>query len=174
MLAGAGRARRIAPVTLLQHHPRIFQAVAGVARGRTTKTAVRLRAASSPPCALRPSPEAELPAAGKPTDDDLRTRKITYLFAAGHELANTRHAQEVHDVLAPAAWRPAAETMDRMRAALERVGARTLVGFKIAQLAAASVRHFDRTGAEPVVRREFATLVERASGILLKHAGEAA
>ncbi|MFI6092893.1 polyprenyl synthetase family protein [Streptomyces sp. NPDC051218] len=111
---------------------------------------------------------------GKPADDDLRTRKVTYLLAAGLELAAACHDKEAAEALAPTAPVPTDAAVHRMRTALERTGARTVVESKIAELAATSVRHFDRTGAEPFVRREFAALVERASGVSLKDTGEAA
>jgi hypothetical protein len=54
--------------------------------------------------------------------------------------------------------------------AADRPGA---AGSRITRLAAASLRHFAGTGAEPAVRREFAALVERASGGAPVPSGEA-
>ncbi|MEU0340342.1 polyprenyl synthetase family protein [Streptomyces bobili] len=110
---------------------------------------------------------------GKPSDD-LHTRKLTYLLAVGSRLAEAGGDREAVDVLAPGATSVCDDTVRRMRAALERTGARAVVESKVAELAATSLRHFDRTGAQPCVRREFAALVERASGIAPQHAGEAA
>jgi geranylgeranyl diphosphate synthase type I len=59
-----------------------------------------------------------------------------------------------------------------MRAALERTGARAEVEARIADLAASGLRHFEATGAATSVRREFAALVERASGLAPRHAEE--
>lgn len=111
---------------------------------------------------------------GKPADDDLRTRKLTYLLAVGVRLADASGDEESADALAPGTHLPSDEAVARMRAALERTGARAVVESKITQLGATSLRHFDRTGAEPFVRQEFATLVERAAGVALERAGEAA
>lgn len=61
-----------------------------------------------------------------------------------------------------------------MRAAMERTGARTVVEAEIAELAAAGVRHFARTGADRAVREEFAASVGIASGTAPMHGGEAA
>ncbi|MGV9314929.1 polyprenyl synthetase family protein [Streptomyces sp. NPDC003691] len=111
---------------------------------------------------------------GKPADEDLRTRKLTYLLAVGVQLAELRGDREAAAVLAPRAPSASDDTVRRMRAALERTGARTVVESKIAELAAASLRHFGRTGAEPFVRQEFEALVERAAGPARRCAGEAA
>ncbi|MGV9456834.1 polyprenyl synthetase family protein [Streptomyces sp. NPDC003635] len=107
---------------------------------------------------------------GKPAEDDLRSRKLTYLLAVGVELAEVRG-----DRLAAAQLRAGTGTSaERMRAALERVGARETVEAKIAELAGTSLRHFEATGAEPAVRREFAALVQRATGSLAALGGEGA
>ncbi|WP_374984831.1 polyprenyl synthetase family protein [Streptomyces fradiae] len=111
---------------------------------------------------------------GKPADDDLRTRKLTYLLAAGLRLAEASGDREAADVLAPRGPSASDDGVQRMRAALERTGARAVVESKIEELAAASLRHFHRTGAEQTVRREFEALVERASGAGPECTGEAA
>ncbi|MFI6340538.1 polyprenyl synthetase family protein [Streptomyces sp. NPDC050535] len=111
---------------------------------------------------------------GKPADEDLRTRKLTYLLAAGLELAEAAGDEESADALAPGAPSPPDDAVERMRTALERTGARTVVESKIAELGAAGLRHFDRTGAQPCVRREFAALVERATAVPPKRTEEAA
>ncbi|MFJ8229819.1 polyprenyl synthetase family protein [Streptomyces sp. NPDC094448] len=111
---------------------------------------------------------------GKPADDDLRTRKLTYLLAVGSRLAEASGDRESSDALAPGAPRASDEDVRRMRAALERTGARAAVGAKIAELALTGLDHFDRTGADPVVRREFTALVERACGTAPRRTGEAA
>lgn len=61
-----------------------------------------------------------------------------------------------------------------MRTALEWTGARAVTESKIAELAAMSLRHFEQTGAEASVRREFASLLERAAGVALSRAKEQA
>ncbi|MEV5978447.1 polyprenyl synthetase family protein [Streptomyces sp. NPDC052114] len=102
---------------------------------------------------------------GKPVGDDLRSRKLTYLLAVAVRLAESDGDEESVAALLPDAVpvSPAAE--ERMRAALERTGARALVESRITDLAVDGVRHFARTGADPGVRQEFAALVARASGV---------
>ncbi|WP_327420306.1 polyprenyl synthetase family protein [Streptomyces sp. NBC_01527] len=109
---------------------------------------------------------------GKPADDDLRTRKLTYLLAVGHSIADASGDEEAADALAPGKAPVPDDAVCRMRTVLEQTGARAVVEAKISELAAASLRHFDRTGAEPFVRQEFASLVERASGLPPKRTGE--
>ncbi|MGY3206184.1 polyprenyl synthetase family protein [Streptomyces sp. TE5632] len=103
---------------------------------------------------------------GKPTGDDLRSRKLTYLLAVALRLADAAGDEEAAVVLAPGAAARSDETVERMRTALERTGARAVVESKIEDLAAAGLRHFAGTGAGPAVQEEFASLVERASGIV--------
>ncbi|MFD0304404.1 polyprenyl synthetase family protein [Streptomyces sp. NPDC127119] len=114
---------------------------------------------------------------GKPADDDLRTRKLTYLLAVGLWLADAAGDEEAGDALGPVTddvGIRSDDAVNRMRAALERTGARDVVESKISELAATSVRHFAGATPDPVVRREFTMLVERASGVALGHTGEAA
>ncbi|MFD5660697.1 polyprenyl synthetase family protein [Streptomyces hirsutus] len=111
---------------------------------------------------------------GKPAGDDLRTRKLTYLLAVGLRLAEASGDREAADVLGPHASARSDETVERMRAALKRTGAWTVVEDRITELAATSLRHFAGAGADPAVRREFAALVERASGVAPERTGEAA
>ncbi|WP_069884069.1 polyprenyl synthetase family protein [Streptomyces luteocolor] len=102
---------------------------------------------------------------GKPVGDDLRSRKLTYLLAVAVRLAEADGDEESAAALAPATAPVTPADEQRMRAALERTGARALVESKITDLAADGVRHFARTGADPGVRHEFAALVARASGV---------
>ncbi|MFF8869190.1 polyprenyl synthetase family protein [Streptomyces massasporeus] len=102
---------------------------------------------------------------GKPADEDLRARKLTPLLAVAVRLAETTGDRDAAAVLAPDADARPGHTVERMRAALERTGARAEVEARIADLAASGLRHFEATGAAPGVRREFAALVERASGV---------
>ncbi|MFF8032154.1 MULTISPECIES: polyprenyl synthetase family protein [unclassified Streptomyces] len=111
---------------------------------------------------------------GKPADDDLRTRKLTYLLAVGLRLAGNSGDEEAAELLAPGAPSSSDDAVRRMRASLERTGARAVVESKITELAATSLRHFARTGAEPALRREFAALVGRAAGLAPERTGEAA
>ncbi|MFJ8923203.1 polyprenyl synthetase family protein [Streptomyces sp. NPDC102415] len=99
---------------------------------------------------------------GKPADEDLRSRKLTCLLAAGLRLAAESGDTEALAVLGPEG--SGAGTVDRMRAALERTGARAAVEEEITELSGASLRHFADTGADPRARREFAALVARAVG----------
>ncbi|MEU9224425.1 polyprenyl synthetase family protein [Streptomyces massasporeus] len=102
---------------------------------------------------------------GKPADEDLRARKLTPLLAVAVRLAETTGDRDAAALLAPDADARTGHTVERMRAALERTGARAEVEARIADLAASGLRHFEATGAAPGVRREFAALVERASGV---------
>ncbi|MCK1795707.1 polyprenyl synthetase family protein [Streptomyces sp. XM4193] len=109
---------------------------------------------------------------GKPADEDLRSRKLTYLLAVGLTRAETSGDRDATDALtAGVATRPHHD-VERMRQALERTGARALVEAKIAELTAGSLRHFERTGAERAVQEDFAALVERATGTTASHIEE--
>ncbi|MEU2157626.1 polyprenyl synthetase family protein [Streptomyces sp. NPDC019396] len=108
---------------------------------------------------------------GKPAGDDLHSRKLTYLLAVGLRLADATGAQDAA-ALAPGGDTRSERTVERMRTALERTGARAEVEKKIAELVTSSLRHFEVAGAEPAVRREFAALVERAAGVAPQRAGE--
>ncbi|CAL9564355.1 polyprenyl synthetase family protein [Streptomyces sp. enrichment culture] len=109
---------------------------------------------------------------GKPAEDDLRSRKLTPLLAAAVRLARASGDREASDVLAPGGHARPEHTVERMRAALERTGARAEVEARTAELAAAALGHFEATGAGPDVRREFAALVERAAGVAPRPAEE--
>lgn len=111
---------------------------------------------------------------GKPAGDDLRTRKLTYLLAVGLRLADASGDGKASEALAPGALSRSDKSVERMRAALERTGARDAVERRISELATTSLRHFARTGAGSAVCQDFTTLVARASGIALERAGEAA
>lgn len=111
---------------------------------------------------------------GKPADDDLRTGKLTYLLAVGLQLAQDSGDLESAEALAPGGLAPSADAVEGMRAALERTGARAVVESKITDLRATSLKHFERTGAEACVQREFATLVEQAAGGAPERTGEVA
>ncbi|CAM5340473.1 geranylgeranyl pyrophosphate synthase [Streptomyces pilosus] len=100
---------------------------------------------------------------GKPADDDLRARKLTYLLAVALRLADAAGDHHAAATLAPDADPRSDRAVERIRAALERTGAREVVEAKIVELTDLSVRHFERTGAAPAVRQEFAALVARAS-----------
>jgi geranylgeranyl diphosphate synthase type I len=109
---------------------------------------------------------------GKPAGDDLRHRKLTPLLAVAVRLAGTAGDHDAAAVLAPGAGARAGHTVERMRAALERTGARAEVEARIEELAAAGLRHFEAVAAGPDVRREFAALVERAAGVAPRPAEE--
>ncbi|URN14735.1 MULTISPECIES: polyprenyl synthetase family protein [Streptomyces] len=111
-------------------------------------------------------------ATGKPAGEDLRGRRPTYLFAVASSLAESSGDEEAIEVLRPEGPPPTDEEVARMRAAMERTGARTAVEAKIAELADASVRHFARTGADRSLREEFAASVEVAAGTAPGRAGE--
>ncbi|WP_369197143.1 polyprenyl synthetase family protein [Streptomyces djakartensis] len=109
---------------------------------------------------------------GKPADDDLRSRKLTHLLATAVRLAGATGDREAAAVLTAGPGGRAGRTVERMRAALERTGARAEVEARIADLAAAGLRRFEATGAGPEVRREFTALVERAAGVAPQPAEE--
>ncbi|WP_200262506.1 polyprenyl synthetase family protein [Streptomyces sp. HSG2] len=109
---------------------------------------------------------------GKPSDEDLRTRKLTYLLAVAVRLAEAGGDGEAIRVLSPEGSGP--DAVAEMRAALERTGARALVEGKITELAATSLRHFARAAADDGVRGEFVNLVERAAGVACRPPGEVA
>ncbi|MFF4580159.1 polyprenyl synthetase family protein [Streptomyces sp. NPDC001389] len=101
---------------------------------------------------------------GKPADDDLRDRKLTYLLAVATRLAEASGDVQAGVVLAPGA-EPRSETgIAQMRSAVERTGARAAVSAEITELAAASVEHFAATGAPDRIVEEFDALVRRATG----------
>ncbi|MCB5164507.1 polyprenyl synthetase family protein [Streptomyces bambusae] len=101
---------------------------------------------------------------GKPADDDLRGRKLTYLLATAARLAEASGDEQAGAVLAPGAEPRSDAGIAQMRSAMERTGARTAVSGEIARLAAASVDHFAATAAPADVVREFDALVRRAAG----------
>ncbi|MGW0987251.1 polyprenyl synthetase family protein [Streptomyces sp. NPDC002486] len=109
---------------------------------------------------------------GKPAGEDLRSRKLTPLLAVAVRLAEAGGDEDAAAVLAPDADARPGHTVERMRAALERTGARAEVESRIADLAAAGLRHFEAAGASPAVRREFADLVRRAAGVAPQHTQE--
>ncbi|MET8570170.1 polyprenyl synthetase family protein [Streptomyces sp. NPDC004783] len=111
---------------------------------------------------------------GKPAGDDLRSRKLTYLLAVARRLADAAGDRHAAAVLAPDTDARPECAVERMRVAMERTGAGEAVEAKIVELTAMSLGHFEGTGAPPAVRREFAALVERASGMAPRPAEEAA
>ncbi|MFI8090668.1 polyprenyl synthetase family protein [Streptomyces sp. NPDC086080] len=111
---------------------------------------------------------------GKPAGDDLRSRKLTYLLAIALQLADTAGDHHAAATLAPDADTRSEHAVERVRAVMERTGAREVVEAKIVELTTLSLGHFARTGAHPAVRDEFAALVERASGVAPRRAEEVA
>ncbi|MFI8951888.1 polyprenyl synthetase family protein [Streptomyces sp. NPDC053750] len=111
---------------------------------------------------------------GKPAGDDLRSRKPTYLLAVALRLADAAGDHQVAAALAPDADPGSANAVHQARAALERTGAQDLVEAKIKELTDMSFGHFERTGAPPAVRHEFAALVGRATGVVPRRAEEVA
>ncbi|MEU0373852.1 polyprenyl synthetase family protein [Streptomyces sp. NPDC006283] len=101
---------------------------------------------------------------GKPADEDLRGRKLTYLLALAVRLAAESGDAEAAAALSPKDVMRSDDEVSLMRAALERTGARAAVEAEIARLSALSVRHFEDSGAHHHVLRQFASLVEKAVG----------
>lgn len=102
---------------------------------------------------------------GKPADEDLRGRKLTYLLATAVHLAAQSGDAEAVTALRPNATMRSDDDVARMRAAMERTGARCAVEAEIARLSSLSVHHFKDTGADRHIRRQFASLVKKAVGI---------
>lgn len=111
---------------------------------------------------------------GKPADDDLRSRKLTYLLAVAVRLADAADDHLSAAALAPDADPKSDRAVRQVRSALVRTGARDLVEAKIGELTDMSLAHFDRCGARPAVRHEFAALVGRATGAVPRGDGEVA
>lgn len=109
---------------------------------------------------------------GKPAGEDLRGRRLTYLFAVASSLAEEAGDEEAVEALRPEGPVVTDEEVARMRAVMERTGARAVVEAKIGDLAAMSVRHFAATGADRAAREEFAASVETAAGTAPDRAGE--
>lgn len=102
---------------------------------------------------------------GKPADDDLNSRKLTYLLAVALQLADSTGDHQAAAALGPDADSKSGRTVHEVRVALRRTGAQELVEAKIEELADMSLHHFEHACARPVVRDEFAVLVERATGV---------
>ncbi|NDZ75090.1 polyprenyl synthetase family protein [Streptomyces sp. SID10362] len=111
---------------------------------------------------------------GKPADDDLRSRKVTYLLAVAVRLADAADDHLSAAALAPDADPKSDRAVRQVRSALVRTGAKDLVEAKIGELTDMSLAHFDRCGARPAVRHEFAALVGRATGAIPRGDGEVA
>ncbi|MFD9540708.1 polyprenyl synthetase family protein [Streptomyces sp. NPDC060022] len=111
---------------------------------------------------------------GKPAAEDLRARKLTYLLAVALRLATESGDTEALAVLGPEDAAPGGGTVEGIRAALERTGARAVVEQEIARLAESSLGHFAAVGADARARREFAALVARAVGTERVRNGESA
>ncbi|MFJ8074369.1 polyprenyl synthetase family protein [Streptomyces sp. NPDC096176] len=101
---------------------------------------------------------------GKPADEDLRGRKLTYLLAVAVRLAGASNDRAAALALSAHGLPRSDDQVARMRAALERTGARASVEAEIADLSALSLRHFGASGADQHARREFASLVQSAVG----------
>ncbi|MFE4453381.1 polyprenyl synthetase family protein [Streptomyces sp. NPDC056796] len=110
---------------------------------------------------------------GKPADEDLRARKLTGLLAIALRLAAESGDTDALDVLGPDGDPTGGGTVERMRAALERTGARAVVEEEIAVLSESSLRHFAAADPDARARREFAGLVARAVGTAPSHDEEA-
>ncbi|WP_072489516.1 polyprenyl synthetase family protein (plasmid) [Streptomyces atratus] len=111
---------------------------------------------------------------GKPADDDLRSRKLTYLLAVAVRLADAAGDHQAATALAPDADPKSVKAVRQVRSALQRTGARDLVEAKIEELTDMSLAHFERAGTRPTVRHEFAALVSRATGVAQRRAEKVA
>lgn len=111
---------------------------------------------------------------GKPADDDPRSRGRTRLLAVAVRLADATGDRRAGAALAPDAAPTCGKTVERVRAALDRAGARDLVEARIKELTDMSLAHIGRSGAGPAARHESAALVERATGPAPRAGEEAA
>ncbi|MEV6162105.1 polyprenyl synthetase family protein [Streptomyces sp. NPDC052052] len=156
-------------------------ALGAVAAGADARTADALRAAGlSAGLAFQLRDDllgafGDPAATGKPADEDLRGRRLTYLLAVAVRRATDAGDADALAALAPGRFPADAAAPDRMRAALERTGARAAVEEKIASLATSSLRQFAAAGADARARQEFARTVARAVGAVpAGHEGEGA
>ncbi|WP_368733327.1 polyprenyl synthetase family protein, partial [Streptomyces alkaliphilus] len=103
---------------------------------------------------------------GKPSGDDIREGKITYLLAIARVRADAAGDRAASALLREAPGDPdlSPSDMERVRAVLESTGARTVVEAAIEQLAADSARHLAGIPLDPVVRRRLGAMLRSAAG----------
>ncbi|MBB0247182.1 polyprenyl synthetase family protein, partial [Streptomyces alkaliphilus] len=103
---------------------------------------------------------------GKPSGDDIREGKITYLLAIARVRADAAGDRAASALLREAPGDPdlSPPDVERVRAALESTGARTVVEAAIEQLAADSARHLAGIPLDPVVRRRLGAMLRSAAG----------
>ncbi|MFE6130745.1 polyprenyl synthetase family protein [Streptomyces sp. NPDC056437] len=111
---------------------------------------------------------------GKPSGDDLREGKATYLRAVAVHLAAAGGCQDVTDALKPVDEGRSLtdDEVDRLRQAIESTGAPAVVEEKIDRLVELSVRHLASLDSEPYTVGELTRLVCRAAGVQPNRTGE--
>ncbi|MEV6784212.1 polyprenyl synthetase family protein [Streptomyces sp. NPDC051098] len=113
---------------------------------------------------------------GKPSGDDLREGKATYLRAVAVRLAATGGVTDITDGLNPGGEGRSLtdDEVDRLRQAIESTGAPAVVEEKIDRLVELSVRHLASLDSEPYIVGELTRLVGRAAGVQPNRTGEPA
>ncbi len=110
---------------------------------------------------------------GKPSGDDLREGKATYLRAVALHLAEASGDTAVTGALSPLAQRASLTDAEvhRLRDAIERTGARAVVEAKIGSLVDLSVRHLACLDSEPDAVRGLGHLIGKAAGVQMPGTG---
>ncbi|MFF3396110.1 hypothetical protein ACFYW1_35000 [Streptomyces sp. NPDC002669] len=98
--------------------------------------------------------------------------RLRHSRAVAVRLADAAGDHRAATAPAPDAGPKSEKAVRRVRAALQRTGARDLVGAKIGKLTGMSLAHFERADARPAVRHEFAAPVPRATGAARRRAEE--
>ncbi|WP_425608719.1 polyprenyl synthetase family protein [Streptomyces albipurpureus] len=103
---------------------------------------------------------------GKPSGDDLRDGKPTYLRAAAVQLAkSTGDHHAVRALTREPRPTPLSDTeLAALRDAIERTGARAAVEDKIGRLVELGIRHLNSVRCEPHIVPALTRLIERAAG----------
>ncbi|MCE7079427.1 polyprenyl synthetase family protein [Streptomyces sp. ST2-7A] len=103
---------------------------------------------------------------GKPSGDDIREGKLTYLLAIARLRAEAAGDRAASALLRDAPGDPglSVSAMDRVRAALESTGARAVVENAIERLAADSARHLVDIPLDPAVRHRLEAILRSTTG----------
>ncbi|MBB0232948.1 polyprenyl synthetase family protein, partial [Streptomyces calidiresistens] len=103
---------------------------------------------------------------GKPSGDDIREGKLTYLLAIARLRADAAGDRATSALLHDAPGDPdlSVSDTDRVRTALEATGARAVVETAIEQLAADSARHLAGIPLDPAVRHRLGAVLRSAAG----------
>jgi geranylgeranyl diphosphate synthase, type I len=106
---------------------------------------------------------------GKPSGDDLRKGKITYLVAVARERAATAGDDDALTLLDTAVGDTGLceSNLDRVRSALEATGARGSVEDEIQRAVARGIRYLDGAALAPHTERKLRELFGRVAGVPL-------